>query len=308
MGKTANGLADDLLSTILLATTCKVLWAPAMNKAMWENIAVRKNLATLLGFGHRVICPISGILACGEEGTGKLADLEDIFDGIISFGSSPLKTLATKRVLVTAGPTREDLDPVRTLTNRSTGHMGVEMAKAFRDAGAEVHLVLGGDMPPPQGINTYRVRSAEEMLEACLARWPDVEGVCAAAAVADQRPEHCETQKIKKQDGPETLLLVRTPDILATLNKSKANQWMLGFAAESEKLIPNATEKLLKKGLDAIFANDISNGSGFGDSNSCLIPITKDGPGAKIGPMSKEQLAREAVVWLDRFLASAGWS
>jgi len=309
MGKTANGLADDLLSTILLAATCKVIWAPAMNRAMWDHPAVQKNLATLLGYSHSVINPKSGVLACGEVGTGKLADLEDIFEAILAVGSTPMKPLTDKHVLVTAGPTHEDLDPVRTLTNRSTGRMGIEMARAFRDAGAVVHLALGGELPAPWGISTVRVRSAEEMLNTCLALWPEMDGICAAAAVADQRPEQCAPQKVKKRDGTETLVLVRTPDILATLGESKTHhktrqchQWMLGFAAESENVVKNAAEKLSRKGLDVMFANDISQGKGFGNRVSSLIPITKDGPGNAIGPMLKEQLAREAVKWFANYL------
>jgi phosphopantothenoylcysteine decarboxylase/phosphopantothenate--cysteine ligase len=306
MGKAANGLADDLLSTILLAADCKVLWAPAMNKAMWQHPAVQKNFATLLEFGHIAIEPGSGILACGEEGEGRLADLADIFDGIVSLGSSPLRVFADKHVLVTAGPTHEDLDPVRTITNRSTGRMGIEMARAFRNAGSTVHLVLGGDLPAPWGISTHRVRSAEEMLNACLALWPKMDGVCAAAAVADQRPEFCAPQKVKKQDKTESLVLVRTPDILATLGNLKTHQrqWMLGFAAESENIVENAAEKLNKKGLDAILVNDVSQGKGFGDQTNCLIPIAQTGPGNPIGPMSKERLASEAVKWFANTLGS----
>jgi len=297
MGKTANGLADDLLSTILLAVTCKVLWAPAMNKAMWANPAVQKNLATLIGYGHAVVRPGSGLLACGEEGEGRLADVEEIFDAIVSLGGKPLATLVGKRVLVTAGPTREDLDPVRTLTNRSTGRMGIEMAKAFRDAGANVNLVLGGELPAPWGVSTTRVRSALDMLNACLSLWPDMDGVCAAAAVADQRPEQCNPQKAKKGDAPETLTLVRTPDILMELGKTKGNRWMLGFAAESEDLLENAAEKISKKNLDAILVNDVSQGRGFGEGDNTLTPMTKSGAAKTIGPLPKDRLALEAVKW-----------
>jgi len=302
IGKTANGLADDLLSTILLAAERKILWAPAMNRAMWAHPAVQKNIAVLSSYGHRVVCPVSGVLACGEEGAGKLASVEDIYEAIVAFGSSPLKPLTGKRVLVTAGPTCEDLDPVRTLTNRSTGRMGIEMARAFRNAGAVVHLVLGGNLPAPWGIDTTRVRSAEEMLNACLALWPDMDGVCAAAAVADQRPERFEPQKVKKQDARETIVLRRTPDILAELNKTKTQQWMLGFAAESENILQNAMEKLSKKGLDVILLNDVSQGKGFGDRPNCLVPITKKGPGEALGPMPKERLAPDAVEWFANYL------
>jgi len=304
IGKAANGLADDLLSTMLLAATCKVLWAPAMNRAMWGHPAFKKNLVTLKEFGHCIISPQTGTLACGEEGMGKLADIEDIYDGIVALGSTPLEVFEGKNLLVTAGPTFEDLDPVRTITNRASGRMGIEMAKAFRNAGAKVHLVLGGDMPAPWGISTTRVRSAQEMFDACMFLWPNMDGACAAAAVADQRPAHPSTQKAKKAESPETLQLTKTPDILATLNESKARQWLLGFAAESENVVQNATEKLHKKGLDAILANNVSHGKGFGDQPNCLIPITKSGNHAPIGPAPKEQLATDTVRWFANCLES----
>lgn len=302
IGKAANGLANDLLSTVLLAANCKILWAPAMNAAMWKHPAVQNNLTKLSDYGHTIIEPESGILACGEEGTGKLAGIEAIYDGVIALGSRQLNTFEGVHILVTAGPTREDLDPVRTLTNRSTGSMGIEMAKAFRNAGAKVHLVLGGDLPIPWGISTTRVRSAQEMLDACLAIWPQVAGVCAAAAVADQCPEELAPQKIKKSDVSDVLRLANTPDILLSLNKTKKDQWMLGFAAESENYIINATEKLIKKGLDAIFVNDIAKGRGFGNQTNCLTPVTKVGPANLIGPMAKEKLASEAVNWFACYL------
>jgi phosphopantothenoylcysteine decarboxylase/phosphopantothenate--cysteine ligase len=208
-----------------------------------------------------------------------------------------LEAFEGKNVLVTAGPTFEDLDPVRTITNRASGRMGIEMAKAFRNAGVHAHLVLGGDLPLPWGISATRVRSAQEMFDACMALWPKMDGVCAAAAVADQRPAHPVAQKTKKAELPETLALARTPDILAALNESKTRQWLLGFAAESENIIQNATEKLHKKGLDAILANDVSQGKGFGDQANCLVPVTKSGSHPPLGPSPKEQLAAEAVRW-----------
>jgi phosphopantothenoylcysteine decarboxylase/phosphopantothenate--cysteine ligase len=305
IGKAANGLADDLLSTVIMAATCKVLWAPAMNGAMWANPAVQANLAALAARGHAVVQPVWGALACGEEGRGRLADAGDIFEAISALGGEPLAAFAGRRVLVTAGPTREDLDLVRTLTNRSTGRMGIEMARAFRDAGAVVDLVLGGDLPAPWGVQTTRVRSAADMLGACTALWPGMDGVCAAAAVADQRPASYSPQKTKKADAPETLRLARTHDILLELGRSKARagQWMLGFAAESENVLENAAEKLSGKGLDAILANSVSQGGGFGDGDSSLTPITRSGPGETIGPMPKDRLAREAVRWFAGRLA-----
>jgi len=298
LGKTAQGLANDLLSTLLLATTAPVLWAPAMNKAMWAHPAVRANVATLAGFGHTLVEPVEGLLACGEEGAGKLAELDTILEAIETLAGPAHPALAGRKVLVTAGPTREDLDPVRTLTNRSSGTMGVAMARAFRAAGAQVTLVLGGDLPAPWGIRTLRVRSAQEMLEACRTCWADMDGLVAAAAVADQRPETCAPEKVKKADGPETLTLVRTPDVLATLAAAKApGQWLVGFAAESEGHLDNAVLKLKRKGLDAILVNDIGSGRGFGPQDNTLVPVTAQGPGDPLGPLPKEALAQAAVQW-----------
>ncbi|MFN8009776.1 MAG: bifunctional phosphopantothenoylcysteine decarboxylase/phosphopantothenate--cysteine ligase CoaBC [Holophagaceae bacterium] len=307
LGKTSNGLAPDLLSTILLATKAPVLWAPAMNTAMWAHPAVQANVATLRGWGHHLVEPVEGLLACGEEGGGKLAEVETIVDAVHALASPRHPALRGRKVLVTGGPTREDLDPVRTLTNRSTGAMGVEMARALRDAGAEVHLVLGGDGPafPLWGLPVTKVRSADEMLAACAALWPGMDGFVGAAAVADQRPERKAPEKVKKQDGPEQLTLVRTPDILATLSASKRpGQWLLGFAAESEAHLSHAAEKLSRKRLDAIFANDVAAGQGFGAQANTLIPVTAEGAQQPLGPLPKDELAAAAVAWWAGRLAS----
>jgi phosphopantothenoylcysteine decarboxylase/phosphopantothenate--cysteine ligase len=298
LGKAANGLASDLLSTVLLATRAPVLWAPAMNTGMWEHPAVQANLARLRSFGHAVVEPGEGILACGEAGAGKLAEIQIIAEAILQHGTPKLQVLQGRCVLITAGPTREDLDPVRTLTNRSTGAMGIELARAFRDVGAQVQLVLGGDLPAPCGVETIRVRSAEEMLAACQVRWPKADGLVGAAAVADQRPETLATEKVKKGDGPETLVLVRTPDILATLSAGKRDdQWILGFAAESEHHLAHAAAKLEKKRLDAVFVNDIQDGKAFGAQANTLTPVSAQGPQAPIGPLPKDALARAVVQW-----------
>ncbi|MBS1766290.1 MAG: bifunctional phosphopantothenoylcysteine decarboxylase/phosphopantothenate--cysteine ligase CoaBC [Acidobacteria bacterium] len=298
MGKTANGLANDLLSTILLATKAPVLWAPAMNTQMWAHPAVQGNVAKLKSFGHGFIEPAEGLLACGEEGSGKLAEVEAIAESIRALGAPKLPALVGKVILVTAGPTREDLDPVRMLTNRSTGSMGVELARALRNAGARVKLVLGGDLPVPHGVETVRVRSAEEMLRACQAWWPSCDGVFAAAAVADQRPERMAGEKVKKGDGPETLTLVRTPDILATLAAAKhPGQWLVGFAAESERHLEHAAAKRTKKHLDAVLVNDIQRGHGFGTQANTLTPMTADGPQPPLGPLPKDRLAEAVVAW-----------
>jgi phosphopantothenoylcysteine decarboxylase/phosphopantothenate--cysteine ligase len=193
------------------------------------------------------------MLACGEEGAGRLAEVGDIADAVETLAGPAHPALLGRAILITAGPTQEDLDPVRTLTNRSSGAMGIELARAFRNAGAKVSLVLGGGLPAPWGVRTVRVRSAQQMLEASLALWPEQDGLVAAAAVADQRPQTCAPEKVKKGEGPETLVLVRTPDVLATLSASRGrDQWLLGFAAESEAHVPNATAKLHMKHLDGI--------------------------------------------------------
>lgn len=303
LGKTANGLADDLLSTILLAATGKILWAPAMNKAMWAHPAVQANVARLRTFGHSIVEPVEGRLACGDEGAGKLAEIEDIAEAIRAAGSPKNPAFNGKHVLITAGPTREDLDPVRTLTNRSTGAMGIELARALRDVGAMVYLVLGGDQQAPWGVSTTRVRSAQDMLDACRKHWPSMDGLIASAAVADQRPETCAVEKVKKQDGPEILTLVRTPDVLATLAaERRPGQWIVGFAAESEQHLAHAEEKLKRKHLDAILVNDIQDGRGFGVQANTLTPVTQQGAHAPIGPLPKAELAVAVVERLAELL------
>ena len=298
LGKTANGLADDLLSTVLLAARVPVLWAPAMNTAMWDHPAVQANVARLKGFGHHIVEPLEGFLACGEEGSGKLAEPEAIAETLQWLAGPKHPAFLGRRVLVTAGPTREDLDPVRTLSNRSSGAMGVELARALRDGGAEVSLVLGGDLPAPLGVATRRVRSAEQMLAACLDLWPGMDGLFAAAAVADQRPEACSAEKVKKSEGPETLVLVRTPDVLATLSeRRREGQWLVGFAAESEGHLAHAREKLARKRLDAILLNDVGAGQGFGLQVNTLTPLTAGGPQAPLGPLPKDRLAQAVVAW-----------
>jgi phosphopantothenoylcysteine decarboxylase/phosphopantothenate--cysteine ligase len=307
LGKAANGLASDLLSTVLLATRAPVLWAPAMNTGMWDHPAVQANLARLRSFGHAVVDPGEGILACGEEGSGKLAEVTSIAEAIQVHGTPKLRGLHGRRVLITAGPTREDLDPVRTLTNRSTGAMGIELARAFRDVGAKVQLVLGGDLPAPWGVETLRVRSAQQMLEACEARWPDSDGLVAAAAVADQRPQSPSLEKMKKGEGTETLILERTPDILARLSTARRpDQWVVGFAAESEKHLEHASAKLKKKELDAVLVNDVQGGRAFGAQANTLTPVTAEGSHVPLGPLSKDQLAIAVVQWWAHRLEAMG--
>lgn len=180
------------------------------------------------------------------------------------------------------------------------------MARALRNAGAQVHLILGGDLKAPWGMETIRVRSAQEMLEACEKRWPSMDGLIAAAAVADQRPETCAAEKVKKSEGPETLVLVRTPDVLATLSaRKRPGQWVVGFAAESEEHVANAQSKLRKKQLDVVLVNDIAAGKGFGVQANTLTPVSALGASEPIGPLDKDRLAQGVVTWLDAFLAAA---
>jgi phosphopantothenoylcysteine decarboxylase/phosphopantothenate--cysteine ligase len=231
----------------------------------------------------------------------------DIADAVETLAGPAHPALAGRAILITAGPTQEDLDPVRTLTNRSSGAMGIELARAFRNAGARVSLVLGGDLPAPWGVPTVRVRSAQQMLEACQALWPDQDGLVAAAAVADQRPQTCAQEKVKKGLGPETLVLVRTPDVLSTLSANRGrDQWLLGFAAESEAHVPNATAKLHMKHLDGILVNDIRGGKGFGLQANVLIPITTSGQAESLGPLPKDQLAQAVVRWWGDWLGGKG--
>jgi phosphopantothenoylcysteine decarboxylase/phosphopantothenate--cysteine ligase len=278
-----------------------------MNTGMWKHPAVQANLARLRSFGQAVVEPGEGVLACGEEGQGKLADILVIAEAIQMLGTPKLRSLQGRRVLLTAGPTCEDLDPVRTLTNRSSGAMGIELARAFRDAGAQVQLVLGGYLPAPWGVETIRVRSAQQMLEACEARWAEADGLVAAAAVADQRPEVTSAQKVKKGEGAETLVLVRTPDILARLAVGRRpDQWALGFAAESERHLEYGSAKLKMKGLDALLMNDVQSGRAFGAQANTLTPITAAGAQPALGPLPKDQLARAVVKWWAAQLETRG--
>jgi phosphopantothenoylcysteine decarboxylase/phosphopantothenate--cysteine ligase len=273
MAKAANGLADDLASTTLLATDKPVLMAPAMNVRMWEHAATRRNLATLKADGVRLVGPDEGAMACGEYGPGRMAEPAAIFDAILSElgGARPL---AGKRAIVTAGPTVEPIDPVRFLTNRSSGKQGYAIAAALERLGAAVTLVSGPTaLETPAGVTRVVVETAREMLAACEAALPADIAVC-VAAVADWRPEATGASKIKKGDGgPPPIALVENPDILATLSKGKARpKLVIGFAAETDEVEAHAKAKLAKKGCDWIVANDVSvEGTMGGDDNAVAI-------------------------------------
>jgi phosphopantothenoylcysteine decarboxylase/phosphopantothenate--cysteine ligase len=296
LGKFARGIADDALSTLYLATRAPVLVAPAMNLNMLEHEAVRENLAILRGRGVGVVEPGSGYLACGWLGKGRLAEPAEIVDAAMA-ALARRSDLAGETVLVTAGPTVEDVDPVRFLSNRSSGRMGYRVAEAARDRGARVVLVSGPTaLPPPPGIDLVPVRSAEEMKAACDRHFEAATVVVAAAAVADYRPAVRADEKVKKADGPRSLELVRTPDILKGLGERKGGRVLVGFAAETASLEANAAGKLAAKNLDLVVGNDVSvAGQGFsGEANAGII-LRRDGGRAEV-PLGTKRAMAERIM------------
>jgi len=280
MAKAAHGLAGDLASTTLLATDKPVLMAPAMNVRMWEHAATRRNLATLKADGVLFVGPDEGAMACGEFGFGRMAEPAAIFEAILEALRGPAaRPLAGKRAIVTAGPTAEPLDPVRLLTNRSSGKQGFAIAKALADLGAEVTLVAGPvSVPTPVGVKRVDVETARQMLAACEAALPADIAVC-VAAVADWRPADAAGTKLKKDGGgPPSIALVENPDILATLSTSaRRPKLVVGFAAETNDVETYAKAKLVRKGCDWIVANDVSlEGVMGGDDNTVSI-VTAQG-------------------------------
>ncbi len=292
VGKLARGIADDPLSTLYLATRAPVMVAPAMNVNMYEHPAFQENLATLRARGVRVVEPGSGYLACGWLGKGRLAEPEAIVDAAMAV-LRPGPDLAGETVLVTAGPTVEDIDPVRFVSNRSSGRMGYRLAEAARDRGASVILVSGpSSLVPPGGVELHAVRSAEEMERVVLGRVAEATVVVAAAAVSDYRPAEHSPSKIKKSDAGLTLELVRTPDILHELGERKGGRILVGFAAETEDLLEHARAKLLAKNLDLIVANDVAGeGAGFGGDSNAGVILRRDGSQVEVPLGSKRQMA-----------------
>jgi phosphopantothenoylcysteine decarboxylase/phosphopantothenate--cysteine ligase len=287
------GLADDAVTTTLMAYRGPVLLAPAMNTAMFENRATQENLRALVSEPRiRVVGPGAGLLACGEIGAGRLSEVGEIADAAAAlFGPRPL---AGKKVLVTAGPTREYLDPVRFLSNPSTGKMGIAVAQAAQEQGALVTVVLGPvSEPRPVGVEVVEVVSAQEMAEAVLARVDGADYFVASAAVSDWRPATRATQKVKKGEGDEQVALVRTPDVLAEasaqVHQSGKRPLLVGFAAETERVVENAKEKLSRKRLDFIVANDVSEaGAGFGTDTNRVQVIGKDGSNRPLSGTKRE--------------------
>ncbi|EDU36320.1 MULTISPECIES: bifunctional phosphopantothenoylcysteine decarboxylase/phosphopantothenate--cysteine ligase CoaBC [Clostridium] len=293
IGKVANGIADDMLSTTIMAATCPVVFVPAMNTNMYKNPIVKNNIEKLKSFGYEFINPISGRLACGDVGEGKMADTEDIVE-IADSMLYPIKDLTGKNVLVTAGPTLAPIDPVRYITNKSSGKMGYSIAKEARDRGAKVTLVSGPtNLRTPLGVDIIKINTNEEMLKAVKDNFKNQHIVIKSAAVADYKPKEYKEHKIKKTGDDLNLALIRDKDILKELGLIKENQILVGFAAESKDLLDNAKSKLEKKNLDFIIANNIlSKETGFASEDNLVTIISKDGHIKNLEKMSKREVAK----------------
>ena len=294
MAKLAHGLADDLLSTICLATTAPIAVAPAMNRQMWQAAATQANLGLLLSRGVTILGPDSGDQACGELGPGRMMEPAAIAEASLALlGGGELDGVS---VLVTAGPTREPIDPVRYLSNRSSGKMGYAVAAAAAGAGAQVTMVSGpSSLDTPAGVTRVQITSAEEMYREVMERIAAHQIFVGAAAVADYRPVRAAAEKIKKSDGTPALELVPTQDILAAVSAHNAGVFCVGFAAETENLEKNAEKKLVDKSLDMIAANQVGEGeTGFDSDENALLVLWPDGR-EELPRNNKYQLARELV-------------
>jgi phosphopantothenoylcysteine decarboxylase/phosphopantothenate--cysteine ligase len=303
IGKVAHGIADDLLTTVLLATTAPILVAPAMNVHMYAHPAVQENMRILTARGYRFVEPGEGFLACGYEGKGRLADPEDIVED--ARAALTKKDLMHEKIIVTAGPNAEPIDPVRFITNRSTGKMGFAMARVAWQRGAEVTLVSGPtSLSPPRGVRFCAVRTAREMQQAVLEHYPQATMIVSAAAVADYRPARVAPQKIKKTDGPLVIELTRNPDILGELSQQKGYRLHVGFALETEQVLENAMRKLHNKNLDMIIANDVrQEGAAFAHDTNIVTLIDRSERMETLPLMSKDEVAH--VVY-DRLLSLRG--
>ncbi|WJY28788.1 bifunctional phosphopantothenoylcysteine decarboxylase/phosphopantothenate--cysteine ligase CoaBC [Sporosarcina trichiuri] len=298
IGKLANGIADDMVTTLLLAATAPVWIAPAMNVHMYEHPAVLRNIDRLARDGYEFIEPSEGFLACGYVGRGRLEEPEKITElAAAFFTEQPQRPLAGKKVVVTAGPTLERIDPVRYISNFSSGKMGYAMAEAAVALGADVVLITGPvALDPPEGAAVVRVESAAEMLEAVLAQYDDADYVVKSAAVADYRPQTVHPNKMKKKEGNSVLELERTADILKTLGDRKTHQCLIGFAAETDDAITYGKGKLASKNLDWIIVNDVTDPSGgFGSDSNVVTLLSKDGSETPFPAMEKRALAKELL-------------
>ena len=294
IGKVANGIADDMLTTTVMATTGKVLIAPAMNTNMYRNPILQRNISILKELGYNFVDPDSGRLACGDIGEGKLASPEKIVDAVVDLFNEDKKDLLGKKIMITAGPTVESIDPVRYLTNRSTGKMGYAIAKMAANRGADVTLVSGPtNIEPPSNIKKLiKVQSAKDMYDAIIDNFDENQVIIKSAAVADYKPKNYSDKKIKKSNDDLIIELDRNKDIAYELGKIKKNKILVGFAAETNDLIENAKGKISKKNLDFIVANDLTeSGAGFGTDTNIVKIIDKDGNIAKYPQMKKDEVA-----------------
>ena len=296
IGKLANGIGDDMVTTTLLAATAPIWVAPAMNVHMYDHPAVKRNIQRLHADGIRFIEPSEGFLACGYIGKGRLEEPEKITELVSGFFAQTGK-LAGKKVLVTAGPTRERIDPVRFLTNFSSGKMGYAMAQAAAELGAETVLISGPvSLPAPAGVKRIFVESAEEMLEAVKEQFGDSNYVIKTAAVADYRPKSVDTKKMKKQEGGSTIELERTADILQYLGSIKESQVLIGFAAETNDVSQYAKDKLERKNADYIIANDVTESkAGFESDTNRVIVFGRNDFEKPFDLMPKQQLAKQLL-------------
>lgn len=296
IGKLANGIADDMLTTTVMACPCKKIISPAMNTNMFENPIVQDNLQKLKRFGYEVIEPDTGYLACGDTGAGKMPSEEVLLEYILKEALYE-KDLAGVKVLVSAGPTREHIDPVRYITNHSTGKMGYAIAKHCMRRGAEVTLVTGQtNLPRPMFMKVIEIETAAEMFEAIKGVYQEQDIIIKSAAVADYKPMETATEKIKKKDEDMSILLERTTDILGFLGQEKReSQFLCGFSMETQNMLENAKQKLVKKNLDMIVANNLKQaGAGFGTDTNIVTLITKDSV-KELPIMSKDEVAKELI-------------
>jgi phosphopantothenoylcysteine decarboxylase/phosphopantothenate--cysteine ligase len=294
LAKLAIGIADDLLTTLALATSARIVIAPAMNTVMWQHPATQHNVRVLEERGAHFVYPAEGMLACGDVGAGKLADTSVILAAVEQVLNPPLCGV---RVLVTAGPTEEPIDAVRHISNPSSGKMGYAIAAEAVRMGAEVTLVTGPTLlEPPAGAKTIQVRTAQQMLDACLQVYEQVDVVIATAAVSDYRPAEVWQGKRKKGEAEWTIRLVPNPDILRTLGERKGKHILVGFAAETQELLANAQQKLREKNLDLIVANDVSQeGSGFRTDTNCVTLLWADGTQEPLPLMTKREVAQHLL-------------
>lgn len=294
ISRLSAGRADDLLSTVALATAAPLMLAPAMNQQMWKDQATVTNVKTLVERGVHIVGPAAGLQACGDVGLGRMeapADIADVAAGLFATGE-----LAGKRVVITAGPTREALDPVRYISNNSSGKMGYALAQAAVDAGAKTTLVSGPvNLAAPEHTRLVGVQSAEEMLQQCLKLLPECDIFIACAAVADYRPAAVQDQKIKKGPQEMSLQLVRTPDIVAAVAADEHRPYTVGFAAETNDVLAYAREKMQRKGLDMIIANDVADPAiGFNSNDNAVTVLRRDSEHL-LARASKTTIARQIV-------------